>query len=154
QQQYIAQQPRAAPQMVYGAGGNRNALDKPFDAAGQRKWSFGPCDCTEVCGTWVLSYFCPCLSYGRNMSRLKHMQTHGRPHPAGGEMFNEDCLLYELLGYAHLDCLAGMNGRASIRRRYSIQGGEWEDCMCHTLCRSCSLTQESRELGLEEESQL
>ncbi|KAF8331622.1 PLAC8 family-domain-containing protein [Cantharellus anzutake] len=142
--------------MVYGAGagGNRNTLNKPFNAAGQREWSFGTCDCFDACGTCLFACCCSCLSYGQNMSRLKHLESQGRPHPTGGDMCNGDCCVYLLLAYIGCECFAGMSGRSSVRRRYNIQGGGCGDCMCHTFCIPCSLTQESRELGLEEGSEL
>ena len=45
-----------------------------------------------------------------------------------------------------------MGVRADIRRRYNIRGEDLEDC-CHSMyCHGCALTQERRELELEEAS--
>ena len=43
-----------------------------------------------------------------------------------------------------------MGGRKEIRGRYSIEGGS--DFLCSWCCIPCALTQESRELALEEHS--
>lgn len=69
-----------------GMGGNRNALNKPVKPSGQRDWSFGTFDCFSACGTCVFAWFCPCFVYGKNSSRLNHLNTQGTPHPAGGDM--------------------------------------------------------------------
>ena len=45
--------------------------------------------------------------------------------------------------------------RADIRERYSIRGGaigDRKDCLVSFFCPSCSLTQERREIELEENS--
>src|SRR6266481_8028210 len=44
------------------AGGNRNALNQPTDAKGEREWSYGFCDCFGDCGTcdqYLVLLFCP-----------------------------------------------------------------------------------------------
>jgi Cys-rich protein (TIGR01571 family) len=42
--------------------------------------------------------------------------------------------------------------RADIRNRYDIRGGGVGDCLTAWCCRPCSLTQERREIELEEKS--
>ena len=69
-----------------GLGGNRNSLNKPLQPSGQRDWSFGIFECFSACGTCLLAWCCPCLAYGQNSSRLRHLDTQGTVHPAGGDM--------------------------------------------------------------------
>lgn len=69
-----------------GAGGNRNALNKPFNATGKRDWSFGFFDCFSACGTCMFGWCCPCLQFGKNVSRLEHLTKHGQVHPSDGDM--------------------------------------------------------------------
>jgi len=157
QQQQVSQQPTGVPQMVIiqgGAGGNRNALNRPFNSIGKREWTFGLCQCCDTCGTCLFAWCCPCFSFGQNMSRFKFLQTQGRPHPTGGEMFNSDCCVYCALLYVGCPCFVGMGGRTDIRTRYQIDGGGCTDCLCHAYCVPCALTQESREIELEERSLL
>jgi 5-deoxy-D-glucuronate isomerase len=45
-----------------------------------------------------------------------------------------------------------MGGRAQTRGRYSIQGDGATDFALACCCAPCSLTQESREIELEEQS--
>jgi len=144
----IVQQPGAVPQM--NAGGNRNVLNKPYDAQGHRDWSYGTFTCFDEPGTCLFSWCCSCFSYGKNMSRLKHLQANGHPHPQGGEMVNSDCCTYAALLYCGCPCLVSMGGRKEIRGRYNIEGGS--DFLCSWCCFPCALTQESRELALEEHS--
>lgn len=45
-----------------------------------------------------------------------------------------------------------MGSRLDIRNRYDIRGEGMEDCLASLFCRPCALTQERRELELEEGS--
>jgi Cys-rich protein (TIGR01571 family) len=47
---------------------------------------------------------------------------------------------------------AQINTRAEVRQRYSIRGGACGDCFKSWCCRSCTLTQERREIEVEEYS--
>ncbi|KAF9511974.1 hypothetical protein BS47DRAFT_1298352 [Hydnum rufescens UP504] len=133
-------------------GGNRNGLNKPFNANNQRDWSFGFFDCFSTCGVCLFGWCCPCFSYGQTQSRYHHLLHQGRPHPTGGELFNSECLTYGALMYCGCPCFIAMGGRKNIRERYNIQGSEGLDCLIHTCCIPCALTQESREITLEEQS--
>jgi len=146
----IVQQPGGMPQM--NAGGNRNALNKPYNAQGQREWSHSTFSCCEEAGTCLFSWCCSCFAYGKNTSRLKHLQANGHPHPQGGEMVNSDCCVYLALLYCGIPCLVSMGIRKEIRGRYNIEGSGGSDFLCSWCCVPCQLTQESRELSLEERS--
>jgi len=139
---------------VAGAGGNRNALNKPNGPSGQRDWSFGLFNCFDACGTCMLSWFCPCLVYGQSMSKLKHLQAQGSAHPAGGDMCNSDCMVYAALTYCGCPCLIQMGGRKETRTRYNIEGGGGGDFVTTCFCTPCALTQTAREIELEEQSLL
>ena len=57
--------------------------------------------------------------------------------------------------YAHLSgrpCFLQIHTRTEARERYSIRGDTYTDCLTTWLCRPCSLTQERREIELEEGS--
>jgi Cys-rich protein (TIGR01571 family) len=47
-----------------------------------------------------------------------------------------------------------IGSRGNIRDRYRIEGGGCGDCMSAWCCTPCELTQESRELELEEKALL
>lgn len=48
--------------------------------------------------------------------------------------------------------LPQMGSRTDIRNHYEIRGESTDDCLASLFCRSCALTQEGRELELEEKS--
>ncbi|KAG8916290.1 hypothetical protein FRC02_004071 [Tulasnella sp. 418] len=153
------QQPQPTPPMqptASGLGGNRNFLNKPLDQDGNREWSHGLCSCTEQCGTCCLAEFCPCMVYNQNRSRRGHLERNGIPHPQGGETCGRDAWLYTVLT---LGCMGAgvfllISDRGVIRKRYSISGNLSTDCVTAWLCHACALTQQARELELEEQSSL
>lgn len=101
----MQQQPQATqPMALTPGGGNRNALNKPYDQSGQRDWSHGLCDCCGDAATCVFAWCCPCMVYSQNKSRLQHLAQQGTPHPKGGEMFGGDCAIHALLLYFGCAC--------------------------------------------------
>ncbi|KIJ22924.1 hypothetical protein M422DRAFT_196528 [Sphaerobolus stellatus SS14] len=134
------------------AGGNRNALGKPFDKDGKREWSHDFFDCFGDVGTCCLAYFLPCVAYGQNRSRLRHLQDKGTPHPHGGDSCTGACCGHACLLYCGFYWILQMNLRGEVRRRYNIDGGGCGDCMAALCCHPCELTQDSREIELEERS--
>ncbi|KAN0139505.1 PLAC8 family domain containing protein [Lactarius tabidus] len=146
----ITSQPQATAPM--GAGGNKNALNRAVGPDGQRDWSHGLFDCTEDCGLCFHATCCSCVVYSKNKQRLEHLQSHGTPLPGGGERCTADCSIYGLL---ILPCYAWvmlMKSRANVRSRYNIHGSDRDDCLTAYFCRPCALTQQSREIELEENS--
>ncbi|KAH8981350.1 PLAC8 family-domain-containing protein [Lactarius hatsudake] len=134
------------------AGGNRNALNREVGADGLRDWSFGLFDCTSECGLCCWATWCPCVVYSKDKQRFQHLQIRGTPLPGGGERFNDTCCIYGCLlptGYAWV---LNIDTRTNIRGRYSIRGGYTNDSFTTWCCHPCSLTQERREIELEENS--
>ncbi|KAH9046620.1 PLAC8 family-domain-containing protein, partial [Lactarius hengduanensis] len=134
------------------AGGNRNALNREVGTDGRRDWSHGLFDCTAECAVCCWAMWCPCVVYSKNKRRLLYLQNRGIPLPGGGQRFNDDCCIYGCLlipGYAWV---LQIGTRADIRARYSIRGSSMDDCLTSWCCHSCSLTQERREIELEENS--
>ncbi|KAJ7863121.1 PLAC8-domain-containing protein [Mycena olivaceomarginata] len=137
------QQPRATQPMQ--AGGSRNANNLPL-VDGQREWSHGVFDCLADPLTCVVSWFLPCVSYGRNRAEGAVSKD-----PMEGVISNES-IIYGVAHCFGAGGLIGMGGRAQTRGRYSIQGDGATDCLLSCCCAPCSLTQESREIELEEQS--
>ncbi|KAF7351556.1 hypothetical protein MSAN_01588100 [Mycena sanguinolenta] len=132
------QQPDATKPMQ--VGGSRNANNMPL-VDGQREWSYDLFDCLADPLTCVVSWFLPCVSYGRNRARYNSLENGTvSKDPMEGIISNET-IMY---GVAH--------GRAQTRGRYSIQGDPASDFFLACCCAPCSLTQESREIALEEQS--
>ncbi|KAH9965161.1 PLAC8 family-domain-containing protein [Russula compacta] len=132
------------------AGGNKNALNRPIGPDGYRDWSFGLFDCFSACGVCCLSAWCPCVVFSKNKQRLQSLQQHGTPLPGDGDTFDGYCCIYGLLGGN--GWILQIQHRAEVRQRYGIRGGAGSDCFSAMCCRACALTQERREIELEEDS--
>ncbi|EDR06888.1 uncharacterized protein LACBIDRAFT_236218 [Laccaria bicolor S238N-H82] len=136
-----------------GGGGNRNAKNIPVAADG-REWSHGLCDCFGDCGTCVIAWCFPCITYANIKHRYEHLNTKGFPDPQhGGSFCNSDCMLHGCItAFCGMGWIFQMGQRGSIRQRYNIKGGSCGDCCTALCCTPCELTQEARELELEEQS--
>lgn len=86
--------------------------------------------CFEDCGTCLITYFCPCVTAGRN-----------------AEAVGENCVLcgfLTLLG--PIGIVSRGKVREKIREKYGIAGSLINDLICHCCCPLCALVQESQEL--------
>jgi Cys-rich protein (TIGR01571 family) len=52
----------------------------------------------------------------------------------------------------HTSHRAQLRTREEVRERYGIRGAAFGDCLTLWCCRPCALTQERREIELEESS--
>ncbi|TFK23010.1 PLAC8-domain-containing protein [Coprinopsis marcescibilis] len=144
---------KAQPQMVIvqGGGGNRNAKNLPVTAGG-RDWSHGLCDCCSAPGTCIVACCFPCITYGKNKNRFKHLSAKGVPHPDGGGCCTGDCCIHFIVASCGIACLLQCMSRGETRTRYNIKGSGCGDCCTACFCTPCDLVQESREIELEEQS--
>ncbi|KAF8630816.1 hypothetical protein AX15_002715 [Amanita polypyramis BW_CC] len=151
----VMQQPLPVIGMtVASGGGNRNVKNLALNAQGRREWSFGLCDCFDDCGTCMLGCCCPCMLYAQVKQRLDYLNTYARPDPThGGSGVDINCLAWGLL-----HCTTGCGfilqtiNRGHMRNRYMIDGNGCSDFGSALCCTPCELTQEHRELELEEQS--
>lgn len=58
----------------------------------------------------------------------------------------------EMIPLNHTAHRAQLRTREEVRERYGIRGAVFSDCLSSWLCGSCALTQERREIELEEGS--
>ncbi|KAH6908820.1 PLAC8 family-domain-containing protein [Coprinopsis sp. MPI-PUGE-AT-0042] len=137
--------------IVVPGGGNRNAKNLPMGPDG-REWSNGLCSCCDTPGTFCLACWCPCISFGRIRGRYKHLNTKGTADPDNGGTCGSDCWIHCLTGCLGVSCLMQMWNRGDMRQRYNIKGSGCGDFCTACWCVPCELTQESRELELEEQS--
>jgi len=141
-------QPKSTVPMT--AGGNKNALNCPVGPDGKRDWSYGLFDCFSACGLCCFAAWCPCIVWSRNRQRLRSLQYQGVALPAGSERTDEHCCMYCGLAAAGYGWVLQIRHREEIRERYGIRGSPFNDCFVSWCCRACSLTQERREIELEE----
>jgi len=147
----INQQPRAIREMEIAPGGHRNAKGIVYGSDGDREWSYPLCSCKDDLGTCCLAAWCPCMVYSQNKVRLEHLTKYNSPEPGRNTgTCSSDCAIHACLIAVSYAWVLQMGTRASIRARYRIRGGGWDDCLTALFCTPCELTQESRELELEE----
>ncbi|TFK71587.1 PLAC8-domain-containing protein [Pluteus cervinus] len=134
-----------------GPGGNRNAKNLPYSPDG-REWSEGVCGCCAEPGLCLKATCCTCVVYAQNKQRYEYLQHNGTYDPEhGGGCCSGSCWLHCLLqSCAGFGWILEIPNRSNIRSRYGIKGGCLGDCCTIWCCNPCALTQESRELELEE----
>ncbi|KAJ7048995.1 PLAC8-domain-containing protein [Mycena amicta] len=149
---YTDEEPLATPAMEVSLGGSRNFKGLPV-VDGEREWSNGPFSCLGDPLTFAIAWFAPCFVYGRNRARTHTLETKGEVNlrPLDG-LVSGDSALYCVAAVFGCSACVGMNGRGRTRRRYAIHGNGCGDCCISCCCSSCALTQESREIELEEQS--
>jgi len=146
----ISSQPQATAAMA--VGGNKNTLNRPYGPDGKRDWSFGLLDCFSACGPCCLATWCPCVVYSKNRQRLHNLQYQGTPLPGGGETYDDQCFINGGLTCLGLGWVMQIDQRTKVRERYGISGSAVGDCLASCCCPTCALTQERREIELEENS--
>ncbi|KAJ6468010.1 PLAC8-domain-containing protein [Mycena vitilis] len=152
QQQYSDQQPLAAPPMQVGTGGSRNFKNMAI-VDGEREWSHDLFGCFADPITCLIAHFAPCIVYGRNRTRYQSLENYGAVNTDTMDgVVGLDCLIW--IGAHCIGCpgIAGIIGRGQTRTRYAIHGGACGDFCVTCCCAGCALTQESREIELEEQS--
>ncbi|KAF8638769.1 hypothetical protein AX17_001965 [Amanita inopinata Kibby_2008] len=148
----VVSQPRPVQGMVVPqSGGNRNVKNLPLDNEGKRDWSFGLFDCFDDAATCCMAMWCPCIIHAQNRRRLDHLNNQGIPDPDRNEICTSDGWTYFCVqALCDVGWVMQIGTRAAIRQRYNIRGGGGDDCFAALCCGPCELTQDSRELELEE----
>ncbi|KAI0286347.1 PLAC8 family-domain-containing protein [Russula brevipes] len=144
----ISAQPKGTAPM--SVGGNRNALNCPIGPSGKRDWSYGLFDCFSACGLCCFAAWCPCIVYSKNRQRLRSLQHEGTPLKGDGETCDEHCCIHGGLTVLGYGWIMQIHTRAEVRERYGVDGSAVGDCFSAWCCRPCALTQERREIELEE----
>ncbi|XVE85446.1 hypothetical protein DITRI_Ditri17bG0091800 [Diplodiscus trichospermus] len=110
----------------------------PNASSGQpHDWSVGFCDCFSDIKTCCLAWWCPCVAFGR----IAQIADNGSTScGTSGALYT---LIVLLTGRG---CWLSCFYRTKMRKQYMLKGGGCGDCMLHTFCETCALTQEYREL--------
>ncbi|KAK0450379.1 PLAC8 family-domain-containing protein [Desarmillaria tabescens] len=100
----------------------------------------------------VSACFCPCVAFGQNADRVDHLQRTSNPHPDPfGLCCSDSCCMYvACIPFCGVACGIQAQNRRAVRERYGIEGNIVTDCFASTCCYPCQLTQESRQIALEE----
>ncbi|KAJ4843149.1 hypothetical protein Tsubulata_018576 [Turnera subulata] len=100
-------------------------------------WSTGLCDCFNDFSSCCLTFWCPCITFGR----IAEIVDRGALSCAisGG--------LYTLLVcVTGCGCLYSCIYRAKMRGQFALEESPCADCCVHWCCEPCALCQEYREL--------
>ncbi|GJQ98947.1 PLAC8 motif-containing protein [Tanacetum coccineum] len=101
------------------------------------KWTTGLCGCSEDWSVCCLTYWCPCVAFGRIAEIVdKGNTTCG----VGGGM----CACLYCCGGCH--ALYTCFYRSKLRQLYMLPARPCHDCLVHFCCLACALCQEYREL--------
>ncbi|XP_037482283.1 cell number regulator 2-like [Triticum dicoccoides] len=103
-------------------------------------WSIGLYGCCDdrVCAAGCLTFFCPCVAFGRIAEIVDR----------GGTSCCVSGTLYMLLASVTggWGCLYSCCYRSRLREQYGLKEKPCADCCVHWSCEFCALCQEYREL--------
>lgn len=100
-------------------------------------WSTGLCDCFSDVPNCCMTFWCPCVTFGRIAEIVD----------SGSSSCALNGLLYTLVAFTTgCACLCSCFNRSKMRKQYKLEGNDCKDCLAHYFCEACALCQEYREL--------
>ncbi|KAH8712130.1 PLAC8 family-domain-containing protein [Phaeosphaeriaceae sp. PMI808] len=110
-------------------------------------WHHSGSSCCTPIGTCCLSWWCPCIVYGRTHYRLKN----------NGNMDGYSCCNLGCAGFCGLSCIGisfimPMLNRGDLRAKHHLKGNACTDCLCACCCMPCDITQQDKEAEYREEA--
>ncbi|TQD70138.1 hypothetical protein C1H46_044328 [Malus baccata] len=100
------------------------------------EWSSGLFGCGNECSTCCITYFCPCVTFGR----IAEIVDEGKSSCCG-----QGCTYCGLMLFG-LQWLYSCFYRQKLRAKYNLPDKPCCDCGVHFFCDSCALCQEHAEL--------
>ncbi|OCK76118.1 hypothetical protein K432DRAFT_336263 [Lepidopterella palustris CBS 459.81] len=110
----------------------------------ERDWEVSGSDCCSPFNTCLLSWCCPCITYGRTHHRLQNHNLDGY------SCCNGSCVGFAALTYCGFSWIMAMLQRGDIRSSYQLKGNGCKDCLCACCCMPCDLTQQDKEVEFRE----
>ncbi|KAF0890416.1 hypothetical protein E2562_002798 [Oryza meyeriana var. granulata] len=107
-------------------------------------WSSGLCGCCDDVGGCCLTFFCPCITFGR----IAEIADQGATFkPLTSHACCASGTLYVLLSMATgFGCAYSCCYRSRLRAQYGLKEKPCGDFCVHWCCEPCALCQEYREL--------
>ncbi|XP_038987620.1 cell number regulator 10-like [Phoenix dactylifera] len=100
-------------------------------------WSTGLCDCMDDVGNCCLTFWCPCITFGR----IAEIADRGTTScGTAGALYVIIALL------TGCQWIYSCSYRSKLRRQYNLPDSPCCDCCVHWCCDACALCQEYREL--------
>ncbi|KAH7383768.1 PLAC8 family-domain-containing protein [Pyrenochaeta sp. MPI-SDFR-AT-0127] len=106
----------------------------------KQDWHHSGAACCSPIGTCCLSWWCPCIVYGRTRHRTTN---HGNMN--GYSCCNYNCAAFCGLSCIGLHFILPMINRGDIRAKYQLKGNACTDCLCACCCGPCDVTQQDKE---------
>ncbi|XP_076934290.1 protein PLANT CADMIUM RESISTANCE 2-like [Bidens hawaiensis] len=100
------------------------------------QWSTGLCGCCSDVSTCCLTYWCPCVTFGRSAEIVD----------MGATTCELQGILYFIMSASQFAWVYGWIYRFKMRQRYMLPEEPCNDCLVHCCCHACALCQEYREL--------
>ncbi|PKA56024.1 Protein plant cadmium resistance 2 [Apostasia shenzhenica] len=101
------------------------------------QWSSGLCDCCDDTGSCCLTFWCPCITFGRIAEIVDRGSTSCGTAGA----------LYMLIAaVTGCQCIYSCSYRSKLRMLYTLPESPCNDCLTHCCCETCALCQAYREL--------
>ncbi|XP_058772277.1 protein PLANT CADMIUM RESISTANCE 3-like [Vicia villosa] len=129
-QLHYAQPPYPQPPATGIPVGHHHKIDP-------QEWSTGLCDCFSDLQTCCITYWCPCITFGRIAEIVDKGTTSCL---VSGSLYTLICCL------TGCGCLYSCIYRNKMRQQYMLKDKPCCDCLLHWCCESCALCQEYREL--------
>ncbi|XP_020594097.1 protein PLANT CADMIUM RESISTANCE 2-like [Phalaenopsis equestris] len=130
--------PNATPPMAAGYRTNAPPASMPgLQPQAPSQWSTGLCDCPDDWGNCCLTFFCPCITFGRIAEIVDRGSTSCG---TGGALY---ALVALVTG---CPCLYSCVYRSKLRALYELPESPCNDCLVHCCCEACALCQAYREL--------
>uniref|UniRef100_A0A0D9ZFA4 Uncharacterized protein n=1 Tax=Oryza glumipatula TaxID=40148 RepID=A0A0D9ZFA4_9ORYZ len=124
--------------------GNNQHPDKPTAGAasgvpvGSAPWSSGLFDCFDDYGLCCMTWWCPCITFGR-VAEIVDRGSTSCGHSGALYVF-----LAVITGF---QWIYTCTYRGKMRAQYGLSGEPCGDCCIHCWCEPCALIQEYRELA-------
>ncbi|VFQ92395.1 unnamed protein product [Cuscuta campestris] len=108
-------------------------------AAARLPWSTGLFGCFSDPSNCCLTFWCPCVTFGRIAEIVDK----------GSSSCGVNGALYTLMAcVTGCPCLYSCFYRKKMREQYMLRDRPCGDCLLHCFCESCALCQEHRELKI------
>ncbi|KAF2621944.1 hypothetical protein BU25DRAFT_378627 [Macroventuria anomochaeta] len=99
-----------------------------------------------TCNSSCLSWWCPCILYGRTRHR---MRTNG--DMSKYSCCNTSCATFTGMACVGLSWILPLINRGDMRAKYNLTGNGCKDCLCACCCAPCDLMQQDKEVQHREE---
>ncbi|KAG2708360.1 hypothetical protein I3843_05G170700 [Carya illinoinensis] len=109
----------------------------PGQPTSEVRWSTGLFHCFSDMHSCCLTYWCPCVTFGR----ISEIADKG-----SSSCFGNGVLYFLLQIVTGCGCLYSCIYRAKLRKLYMLEESPCGDCCVHCFCEPCALCQEYREL--------